>query len=594
MVFFFISSLFFSGKRSKLRIIEDTLSINLKENNTVVIAAKVYVEVAAKTWIWKGVSFGFLGCLKMNSCKGQTVTYSANVDCKVSFQVFWKDDEKRLSVNIKPVDTKLNDVNVNGCKPPWYLWWFKKWQSLLNQGVQEAFEEFANNYEHMAEVPEEFSPLEDVFVKYKITNMHWTRDYVLFQANATFATVVDGKNKTFVPHGRQNLVPMDLWNPISFSDRKSHLLQGIRLSTEFLNRFLEKSKLFASGYNIFFFSSLMWYASVTNVTKYHGAAKVLDSQINGTISYTPPVIRVEKDELLSIDIRHGLLLATCRPTDATKSSGDPETLFRAEFYELAGRGKIRLASSSDKTGITVSLDELDLSNMNTKPFEPKLPLPESFENELMKNAISQLQPVVNNYLRAKPLHLPDNLAPFAAAPELRLVETGGGLGYAELSNYCTCSSVETRAGFAVCDPRSHICDGGRRNEDDEEENNGSDESDEDGDGSLRDNVKNGLKNIFGFASGILNRDDDSGESRSFGDNDGNEQGNFINFTALFEESKRNPSYFGHHLTFFEDSLDCRLDEAGSAAKAYWLWETAECSPLFLHGEYLNQVRNSSN
>ena len=37
--------------------------------------------------------------------------------------------------------------------------------------------------------------------------------------------------------------------------------------------------------------------------------------------------------------------------------------------------------------------------MSTKPFEPKLPLPETFETELMKNGISQLQPMVNQYLQ---------------------------------------------------------------------------------------------------------------------------------------------------------------------------------------------------
>ena len=39
------------------------------------------------------------------------------------------------------------------------------------------------------------------------------------------------------------------------------------------------------------------------------------------------------------------------------------------------------------------------SRMSTKPFEPKLPLPEAFETELMKNGISQLQPIVNQYLQ---------------------------------------------------------------------------------------------------------------------------------------------------------------------------------------------------
>ena len=78
------------------------------------------------------------------------------------------------------------------------------------------------------------------------------------------------------------------------------------------------------------------------------------------------------------------------------------------------------------SGIRASLDQLDLSRMNTKPFEPKLPLPEAFESQLMKSAISQLQPVVNQYLTEKPLFLPENVAPLAAAPVVNLWSTGNG------------------------------------------------------------------------------------------------------------------------------------------------------------------------
>ena len=77
-------------------------------------------------------------------------------------------------------------------------------------------------------------------------------------------------------------------------------------------------------------------------------------------------------------------------------------------------------------GIRASLDQLDLSRMNTKPFEPKLPLPEAFESQLMKTAIAQLQPVINQYLTEKPLFLPKNVAPLAAAPVVNLWSTGNG------------------------------------------------------------------------------------------------------------------------------------------------------------------------
>ena len=41
-----------------MRIIENALTITLKENNTVVVGAKLDAEVAARTWIWKGIRLG--------------------------------------------------------------------------------------------------------------------------------------------------------------------------------------------------------------------------------------------------------------------------------------------------------------------------------------------------------------------------------------------------------------------------------------------------------------------------------------------------------------------------------------------------------
>ena len=96
---------------------------------------------------------------------------------------------------------------------------------------------------------------------------------------------MDGRNQTFLPSAdsqSQSLtrVPVGKWNLASPTDNPAHMLQvkykvmsielqnnflfilsqGVRVSTEFLN-------------------SLMWYASVSNVTTYKGYAQVLDSQV---------------------------------------------------------------------------------------------------------------------------------------------------------------------------------------------------------------------------------------------------------------------------------------------------------------------------
>ena len=106
-------TIFFSGQRSELKIIDDTLSFTLEDNNTLIIGAKLFARVAAKTWIWKGIDFGLLGCLKMTSCGGDVVTYRANIDMRLSIQVLWDEESEKMAIKIKPVETDIYDVNVD-------------------------------------------------------------------------------------------------------------------------------------------------------------------------------------------------------------------------------------------------------------------------------------------------------------------------------------------------------------------------------------------------------------------------------------------------------------------------------------------------
>lgn len=138
------SKLFFLGKRHDFKLREESLKIRLFENNTVVISAKLDVAVHARTWIWKGVNFGFLGCMKITSCGGQDVTYKGKIDMKVSFEVLWNEEKKRIGVTIRPVDTQLTDVYVTGCRPPWYLWWVS----------QKAFSKLCDNFQAVHSVGE--------------------------------------------------------------------------------------------------------------------------------------------------------------------------------------------------------------------------------------------------------------------------------------------------------------------------------------------------------------------------------------------------------------------------------------------------------
>jgi hypothetical protein len=341
---------------------------------------------------------------------------------------------------------------------------------MLNTGVQQAFQDFADNFSHSLTVPEEMTIHKNIFIAYKVTNLIWSQNFVAFEATATFKALINGRNVTFVPSrhnatlaaaeaaarlststsGFSSSIPIGNWAQSSSSDEQSHLLQGVRLSGYFLN-------------------SIMWYASITNATEYQGNTTVLDSQINGTISYTPPILTVGPGGLLNITVPQGKLLATCRPLNdaaaaaaaagggnGTTTAGEAAVLFKAEFTDMAGSGRVKLAPGN-RTGIMVEIQELDLSNLKTKPFEPKLPLPDTFESDLMKTGIAQLRPIINQYLEDKPIYLPERISPLVAYPEVFLNQTASGLGYAQILSYCTCSDFQAPGAFSKCDDRSGLC-----------------------------------------------------------------------------------------------------------------------------------------
>ena len=86
-----------------------------------------------------------------------------------------------------------------------------------------------------------------------------------------------------------------------------------------------------------------------------------------------------------------------------------------------------------------------------------MPLPETFESELMKAGIAQLRPIINQYLQDKPIFLPEDIAPLVAYPEVFLNQTTTGLGFVQILSYCTCSDFQAPGAFSKCDERSGLC-----------------------------------------------------------------------------------------------------------------------------------------
>jgi len=438
---------------------------------------------------------------------------------------------------------------------------------------------FADTYSHSLTVPNEMVLHNNTFISYKVTNLVWSSHSVAFEATSTFKALIDGKNETYIPNKSKNttsaassLIPINQWPNKSQSDPNSHLLQGIRLSGYFLN-------------------AMMWYANRTRATEYHGNTTVLDSQVNGTINYSPPYLRVSEAGVLNISISRGELLATCTPTNEDRPT---KKLFDVKFEALMGSGRIRVVPAENRTCVTGEIVELDLSKLRTKPFEPKLPLPKSFESELMKTGIRQLEPIINQYLLSKPLCLPEDIEPLVAFPQVFLNQTGDGLGYVQILSYCTCSDFQAPGSFSKCDDRSQLCQlaaNSRGKRSSQQENvsavisrRESEMEPESLEGNEGNQVE--LPKIVQFLnkSSVFHSISDWANEKIDGylDLDKNETDGADNEVGInWSEAESKPGGKEGILLIQFDSPDCSLQNAGDKANVYRLVHSAHslCSPL---------------
>ncbi|CAM6054763.1 unnamed protein product [Sphagnum tenellum] len=218
------------------------------------------------------------------------------------------------------------------------------------------------------------------------------------------------------------------------------------------------------------------------------------------------------------------------------------TILKVEFTHLEGSGKVNVTPSTEtsKTGIYIGVDQLDLSKLDFKPVEPKLPLPGSFKEDLMIHAMSSLQDVLNGYLKSRPLILPEELAPVVSSPVVNLWRTSDGAGYVEVLSYCTCNEAKGNS-ITRCNPKSSIC-GSRKKREAQQVTTVA--------------VTTTKTHITAMPSSDMHN----------------------------VKHRNNLDTNGSYLTFFETDSNCRLESVGSTAKVYRLMDGLTCSPLYIGEE----------
>ena len=95
---------------------------------------------------------------------------------------------------------------------------------------------------------------------------------------------------------------------------------------------------------------------------------------------------------------------------------------------------------------------------------------------------------------------------------------------------------------------------------------------------LKSSLQIGFKNIVSLSKTIVTKELEEIPSSNF---------NFTNYAKNFGKGG-NLSYIGFHLTFFDNTLTCQLDNIGSRARVFWIWQTFKCTPLYLDGKFTHE------
>jgi hypothetical protein len=120
------------------------------------------------------------------------------------------------------------------------------------------------------------------------------------------------------------------------------------------------------------------------------------------------------------------------------------------YRNLVARATLHTVRNESQVGIRVFVEAFDdFSNTVLELLHPAFPLPQAFLRELLKNALSNLVPKLNDLLEKNPLYLPSYVARLLQNPVVRVVpqlgcclSRGWQHGYVEVMNYQQGNSIE--------------------------------------------------------------------------------------------------------------------------------------------------------
>ena len=131
----------------------------------------------------------------------------------------------------------IRDETIDGCTSKWMSVFKLFWKIRIKSKIVDSVQTWIQG--KIDENLESFSPLEDMVVHYRITNMTWTEESIMFEARAALSTTFDGKEQTYMPK-KGKMVNNNVQLHAPKENVQAHLLQGLSISKEFLSRFVCK------------------------------------------------------------------------------------------------------------------------------------------------------------------------------------------------------------------------------------------------------------------------------------------------------------------------------------------------------------------
>eukprot|EP01084_Bolivina_argentea_P019511 36267_1 len=400
------------------------------------------ISINAPVSVWLGLDAP--PCwIQIHPCNQMASTITGTADTTTNVIINWNTTTRKATIIPQPPIITTTIQLQSSCQFIEFLDMFNAIKTIINQqvakAVTNAIMSWAAKAEKVINLPNTFEAYPGVRITYYFTSLVFSANqWAVAAANGYLQAQnpTTGKWITYVDYdiAGANMQPSVIWpweNIINqqvdingkIYNERLWLLNGLRVTSSLL-------------------TALMWAADTIGDLTPSQNFTVLDATLTFNLTWDKPLLGVPYDNILSVEMGYGVINGTCYDTAKGKPAHNETVIISFSFTHLVGNGTVSLDFKNSQVEIEIEVLTFNTSVLYPVLIKPKLPLPTSVVENLMRMLINDSIPMINSYLASNAVIVPSEYAQWVPNPNLTLIHQAGCCngthGYMQFYSLCSC------------------------------------------------------------------------------------------------------------------------------------------------------------